>query len=291
VHLYQGDKGVTRAVRWLHRTSGCSDLCLSGGVLMNSVWNGKVACGSEFRRLYVPFAPDDSWNSIGAALWTAHREGERLCAPGEPASPFLGRAYDDAEIRRMLDGFRLRYERPDDVCDTVADLLTRGCVVGWFQGRMEFGQRALGGRSILGDPRDPEMKDRINRAVKYRESFRPFAPAVLAEEASAWFEMPHPVASPYMEKVLKVRPERAGAIPAVVHADGSGRLQTVDAKLSPHFHQLIRAFRARTGVPIVLNTSLNLNDEPIVESPADAIRTYATSGLDALAVGPYLLRK
>jgi len=278
------------AVRWLKSKVNCPNLCLSGGVIMNSVFNGRVADKGPFGNVYIPFAPDDSGNSIGAALWVAAREGATVDAAAA-ATPYLGPGYDDAEIERQIAAVKLTAERPADIASAVARLLDSGKIVGWYQGRMEFGQRALGARSILADPRDPTMKDRINQAVKFREAFRPFAPAVLAEQAPAWFDMKRAIEVPYMEKVLPVRADRRATIPAVVHADGSGRLQTVDKARNPLFHRVIEAFRELTGVPIVLNTSFNINNEPIVESPADAIRTFYSSGLDALAIGPFLLRK
>ena len=278
------------AVRWLRGRVDCPNLCLSGGVIMNSVFNGRVAMEGPFANVYIPFAPDDSGNSIGAALWTAAREGAKIDAAAA-ATPYLGPAYDDDSIKRQLAAAKLAPERPADIAATAAKLLAEGKIVGWYQGRMEFGQRALGARSILADPRDPAMKDRINQAVKFREVFRPFAPAILREQTTSWFDIKRPVEVPYMEKVLPVRADRREKIPAVVHADGSGRLQTVDCSSNPLFYRLIEAFRDLTGVPIVLNTSFNVNNEPIVESPVDAIRTFYSSGLDALAIGPFLLRK
>ncbi len=278
------------AVSWLREQVNVPNLCLSGGVIMNSVFNGRIATEGPFKNVYIPFAPDDSGNSIGAALWVAAREGAAIDSAAA-ANPYLGQDYDDAEIEEQITIAKLHAERPADIPTTVSKLLIDGFIVGWHQARMEFGQRALGARSILADPRDAAIRDRINQAVKFRESFRPFAPAVLAEEASKWFEMPRLLHAPYMEKVLYIRPEMRERIPAVVHADGSGRVQTVDKKLNPIFHSLIAAFGKATGVPIVLNTSFNINNEPIVESPADALRTFFSSGLDALVLGPYLLCK
>ncbi|MCX7172322.1 MAG: carbamoyltransferase, partial [Proteobacteria bacterium] len=283
---------LAQAVNWLAQRSGVGALCLSGGVMMNSVFNGKIAASRRFDDVYLSYAPDDSGNSIGAALWAAADLGDPL-PPQLPggASPYLGPAYDDADILALLERYGLNARPLADVTGETAALLDAGAVVGWFQGRMEFGPRALGNRSILADPRRAEMKDRINAAVKYREAFRPFAPAVPLEVAADWFEMPPGTTVPYMEKVFLVLPHRRAAIPAVVHADGSGRLQTVDSRANPLFHQLLTVFGERTGVPILLNTSFNLNGEPIVASPTDAIRTFFTSGLDALVMGGLLLRK
>lgn len=278
------------AVAWLKIRIPCPNLCLAGGVIMNSVFNGRIATEGPFERVYVPYAADDSGNSIGAALWAAARDGERVDVTAA-RTPFVGTVYDDAAIQSQLSAVKISAEKPADLAAATAGLLASGKIVGWFQGRMEFGQRALGARSILADPRDAAMKDRINRAVKFREAFRPFAPAVLAEEAKNWFDMKRPVDAPYMEKVLFVRTDRRQRIPAVVHADGSGRLQTVDKAMNPIFHRVIEVFGKTTGVPILLNTSFNINNEPIVESPGDAIRTFYSSGLDALAIGPFLLTK
>lgn len=276
---------------WLRQRTGLSNLCFSGGVAMNSAFNGRLTLEGPFERVYVPFAPDDSGNSIGAALYVAARASERIDLGNGPASPYLGTAYSDDEVRRTIERFGLRFREVADPTAAAADLLADGKVVGWFQGRMEFGQRALGSRSILADARDGAMKDRVNAAVKYRESFRPFAPAVLLEAVDRFFEAPAGCAVPYMEKVFPIRPQMRQRIPAVVHADGTGRLQTVSRDQHALFHRLIEAFNQRTGIPVVLNTSFNLNGEPIVESPADAIRTYASSGMDALVAGRCVLDK
>ncbi len=279
------------ALVWLKKTTGMSNLCMAGGVAMNSVFNGKATLDGPFENVYVPFAPDDSGNSIGAAFWTAWRHGDKIQYNGRPASPFIGGSHENDDIRKTLEGFGLPFKTVDDPSRTAAELIAGGKIIGWFQGRMEFGQRALGGRSILADPRDATMKERINKAVKFRESFRPFAPAVLASEAHKYFAAPKGVSAPYMEKVLPVRPEKQDEIPAVVHADGTGRLQTVEPELNPEFHGLIEAFRELTGIPVVLNTSFNLSGEAIVESPVDAVRTFAGSGMDALVIGRHMLTK
>ncbi len=279
------------AIEWLHRETGSPRLCMTGGVLMNSVFNGKAALESSFKEVYVPHAADDSGNSIGAALWVAQQKGE--LTPGKPIYnlSYLGRSYTDDQIRDALDRYGLTYTHIPDIGERVACLLAEGKIAGWFQGRMEFGQRALGNRSILADPRDGTMKDKINRAVKYREAFRPFAPSVLEEAMTTYFDTDRLIPVPYMEKVFMIRPAMREKIPAVVHADGSGRLQTINRAQNPQYYDLIKAFERITGVPIVLNTSFNLNGEPVVESPTDAIRTFFSSGMDILAIGHYLLTK
>ena len=279
------------AITWLRGTTSLKNLCLSGGVFMNAVANGKIAMSGLFDNVHIPFAPDDSGNSIGAALWLANREGELGSLPIVPASPFIGAGFEEADIRHVLEASKITFEEPNDITEATAQLIDKGQIVGWFQGRMEFGQRALGSRSILADPRHAEMKDRINSAVKFRESFRPFAPSVLAEYAADYFEGADTIQVPFMEKVLMIHEDRRETIPAVVHEDGSGRVQTVTAENNPLFHQLIRRFHDLTGVPVLLNTSFNLNDEPIVCSPSDAVRTFYASGIDALAIGRFLISK
>ena len=281
---------LIHALTWLHRQTGLSAVCMAGGVLMNCLFNGKAAVASPFEHVFVPHAPDDNGNSIGAALWTAWREGE-LKPGGVTPTPYLGRGFSDDAIRDALDRYKLAYTRPANIADSAAELIASGRIIGWFQGRAEFGDRALGARSILADPRDGAMKDHINAAVKYREPFRPFAPAILAERQTDYFDIRRPLPTPYMEKALPVRAEMQTRIPAVVHRDGTARLQTVTLAEAPLLHAVLAAFERRTGVPVVLNTSFNLNGEPIVDSPTDAIRTYFSSGLDALAIGPFLLAK
>lgn len=278
------------ALKDLRTKTNSRNICISGGAAMNSVANGIIAQSGIFERVFVPFAPDDSGNSIGAALWVSAQHGQRIDATAA-AKPFLGKRYSDQE---MLDQFgltKLKPKKPNNIYTAAAELLAEGKILGWFQGGMEFGQRALGCRSILADPRNAKMKDLINSAVKFRESFRPFAPAILEEHTADWFAISRPILSPYMEKVVHIKPELAQKVPAVVHEDGSCRLQTVTEELTPEFNALIRAFHEKTGVPILLNTSFNVNNEPIVESPGDAIRTFYSSGLDALIIGPYLLEK
>ena len=204
---------------------------------------------------------------------------------------FLGPEFSDEEITATLDRHKIESKPAADPEAAAAEIICQGGLVGWFQGRMELGQRALGNRSILADPRDPESKDKINRAVKFREGFRPFAPAVLEERAEAYFELPAGARVPFMERVFPVRPEKRDLIPAVVHYDGTGRLQTVDRRTNPRFYRLIEEFENRTGIPLVLNTSFNINGEPIACSPADALRTFYSCGLDALVMGNHLVRK
>jgi carbamoyltransferase len=278
------------ALKDLKGRTNSQNICISGGVAMNSVVNGIISVSGIFKNVFVPFAPDDSGNSIGAALWVSAQNGIPIDRKSA-AIPFLGKKYSEKEILMQFTLCKLKPKKLKDIYKVTAELLAEGKIVGWFQGSMEFGQRALGCRSILADPRNKKMKDLINNAVKFRESFRPFAPAILKNFTNKWFEVSHPILSPYMEKVLKIKKELAHLVPAVVHVDGSCRLQTVTEELTPEFYALINEFYKKTRIPMLLNTSFNINNEPIVESPGDAIRTFFSSGLDAIVIGPYLLEK
>lgn len=275
----------------LQERTGLDQVVLSGGCFMNSVFNGRATELTSFREAFVPSCPDDSGTSVGAALYLhAQRTKERLLEPER--HNFWGPEYSDAACLSVAQRYRLPNATVvDDPAASAADDLVAGRIVGWFQGRMEFGQRSLGNRSILLDPRRPDGRDVVNSAVKFREGFRPFAPAILAEAVSDYFDCEPGTRVPYMEKVLPFRPERAAEVPSVVHVDGTGRLQTVDSDSSPRFLALVQAFAARTGVPIVLNTSFNLNGEPIVCSPDDAVRTFYSCALEVLYLGNVRITK
>jgi len=202
---------------------------------------------------------------------------------------YLGIEFSDADIEKTLQTYKIRYMRLSDPAAVAADLLAQGKILGWFQGRMEFGPRALGGRSILADPRDPEMNAKVNNAVKFREWWRPFAPSLLKEAAPEYIESA--TDSPFMILTAQVRPEKRSVIPSVTHVDGSARPQTVEPDVNPLYWRLIREFGTRTGVPVVMNTSFNLRGEPIVCAPTDAIRTFYSSGLDGLVIGSFLVEK
>jgi carbamoyltransferase len=275
---------------WLYERTGEKNLVLSGGSFMNSVFNGRVLDLTPFEQLFVSSSPDDSGNCFGAAFYLynhilGNKRGEAM------VHNYYGPQYSDPEIRQVLSGYNLSFQHDENVCASAARMLAAGKIIGWFQGRMEFGQRALGNRSILTDPRRAEMKDKVNRAVKFRESFRPFAPAVLKERQNEYFDMDAGSEVPFMEKVYPVKAEQRGDIPAVVHVDGSGRIQSVDRETNERFYTLISEFEKITGVPVVLNTSFNLNGEPIVCSPVDAIRTFFSCGLDVLVLGNYIVSK
>lgn len=276
------------------------NLVFSGGCALNSSFNGLVSLRSGFKNLYVPPAPSDDGNAVGAAL-LAYRQDHPHHPQTRPQpqrsaraihSPFLGSRIDEKELGQFAANASMLGHvdvAPGEISEYVAEALAQGCVVGWVQGRAEFGPRSLGNRSILADPRDASMKDRINAIVKFREGFRPFAPSILDEYGDEYFE--DYSFTPYMEKTLKIRPHLRERIPAVCHVDGTGRLQSVTAGLNPRFHALIEAFRRRTGVPVVLNTSLNVMGKPIVHSAADAVGIYLSSRIDMLVIDDWVFRK
>jgi len=276
--------------------TGLTDLALAGGCAMNSVANGKIRRQTPFRRVYVPPAAGDSGGAIGAALVVNRRLGGGRAPVMDHA--FWGSHYDSADIARLLAARENEIAASDctvavvgdeaALCARTAAAIADGQVVGWFQGRMEWGPRALGNRSILGDPRRADMKDILNRKIKRRESFRPFAPSILQEHVADWFEEDAPV--PFMSEVLQIRENKRAVIPAVTHVDGSGRLQTVSAQASPRYHRLIDCFRALTGVPMLLNTSFNEN-EPIVRAPGEALDCFLRTRMDLLVLGDMVLRR
>ena len=313
---------VLRIARDLHERTGLPDLVMAGGVALNCVANGRLLREGPFRSLWVQPASGDAGGALGAALFVWHQLLERDRRPVHPDAQrgsLLGPAYDADAVARSLARVGARPERFDDeaaLLDHVAGLLAEGKTVGWFQGRMEFGPRALGARSILGDPRSPAMQATMNLKIKARESFRPFAPAVLAEHAADWFELGPGQESPYMLLVAPVRegrrvPVSAGdqalmegdpdlirrvnvvrsAVPAVTHVDYSARVQTVDEARNPRFYRLIQAFYARTGCPMLVNTSFNVRGEPIVCTPEDAYRCFRATDMDALVLEDLVVAK
>jgi carbamoyltransferase len=274
----------------LYRLTGLDNVCVAGGVALNCSMNGKIRCNTPFRNVFVMPAANDAGLSLGAALW-----GSSVIEPGFRRVA-LDHAYLGSEhgIEDMEAAFRtlppdVVLEQAPDMIEAVADLLARFAIVGWFQGRMEFGPRALGHRSILANPTRADTKDIINARVKFREMFRPFAPVVPIEEAADYFEPGF--SNPFMLQVVSVLPEKRSAIPAVTHVDGSARVQTLTAQQNPLLHRLLFAMKRRNGVPVLLNTSFNVRGDTIVRTPEDAVRCFLTTGMDALAIGPYLLRK
>ena len=280
---------LTRLLTRAHRLTNSTHLCFTGGVAMNCLFNGSITSRTPFRHAYMGFAPDDSGNSIGAALDASIRRNMKIESGSIDSA--VGKGFEQAEIGDAVEKYRLKHRMSNNIGSDVADLLAAGQVVGWFQGRSEFGQRALGHRSILANPLDAGIKNRLNASVKYREEFRPFAPMLPYDSVGNYFKTQDIDPVLFMEKAFHFRPEVVKAIPGVVHADGTGRLQTIVEKRDPLLHELLMKFQENTGIPVLINTSFNTNGEPMVNSPEDALRTFMTSGLDALAIGDILLTK
>jgi carbamoyltransferase len=268
--------------------TGCRSLCMAGGVALNSKANGELLRSGLIDDIYIQPAAGDDGAAIGAAYAVNARLG--LPFPHKPTGhTFLGPSFSNDAIEKVLKVYKLPYVKERNAPRRAAELLAQDRLIGWFQGRMEFGPRALGMRSILADPRRAENRDRVNDAVKFRENWRPFAPSVLADRAAEYFDDFYP--SPYMILTFWANKEKAHEIPAVVHVDGSARVQSVERSTNPRYYDLIAEFGRLTGVPIVLNTSFNLKGDPIVCTPKDAIQTFYTSGLDDLVIGDFVVSK
>lgn len=279
---------VIEMCNYLHDKTKLDSLCLAGGVTMNSKMNGRILVETPFKNVWIPSSADDAGTSVGACFyyWNQVLGNERSFVLEHD---YWGPEYSNVEIKAYLDDSLVGYEYLENVEMEAAKSIAAGKVIGWFQGRMEIGQRALGNRSILGDARDPEMKNKINKLIKHREWYRPFAPSVLDECQEEFFDIK--AASPFMQVVVPINKNRRNVIPAVTHIDGSGRLQTVTKKTNLRYWNLINEFRKLTGVGLVLNTSFNDNDEPIVCTPKDAIRTFYGTGLQELYIGNYKVTK
>ncbi|MCA1668382.1 MAG: carbamoyltransferase [Thermomicrobia bacterium] len=282
------EESVLILAHWLHERTGEENLCMAGGVALNCVMNARIRDRGPFKNIWVQPAAGDAGTALGAALWTDAQERPAAPRCWRMEHAFYGPAYDDEEIAQFLRWAKLPYRRMANVADETADILAADKVIGWYQGRMEFGPRALGGRSILASPLHAAMQQRLNE-IKDREDFRPVAPVVLEEAAANWFVDAD--VSPFMLFVYDVRPEKADRIPAVRHVDGTARIQTINRSQNPAYYDLLKAFEARTGVPVLVNTSFNTRGEPVVCSPRDAIECFWTSPLDALVIGPFLLEK
>jgi carbamoyltransferase len=286
------EEAIVRLAQALSRIHPSENLCMAGGVSYNCVANMEVFRRGGFKRVWIQPAAGDNGAALGAAL-LAHYSVLASPASRQPArhDTCLGPQFEDDEILAALKEANIPFEQfsTEDLCRQTSALLFRGLIVGWFQSRMEFGPRALGNRSILANPCFPTMKDILNSRVKFREEFRPFAPAVLAEAASRYFDLGFE--SPFMLFTPQVRPEAAAKIPSVTHVDGSARVQTVSRSDNPRFHLLIEQFAKLSGIPILINTSFNVAGEPIVCTPADAVRCFLNTGIDALAIGDCLVRK
>lgn len=276
------------------KETGLANLCLAGGVALNCTLNGVIARSGLFRDIFVQPAANDEGCSVGAALVAAAQNGElQPPAAARWKHVYWGPEYSPDEVLHVLEGFREQFfwEKPVDIAAAIAHEVAQGKIVGWFQGRMEFGPRALGNRSILADPRDARMKDKINEKVKRREAFRPFAPAVVEEDAEVYFDMTGLRDSPFMLFTVPVCEHQRAVIPAVTHVDGTARVQTVSKETNPGFWRLLMEFKNLTGVSVVLNTSYNVKNEPIVCSPRDALRCLLSTNIDCAAVGEFLVRK
>ena len=274
--------------RILKKKTGARYLVVAGGVALNSVMNGRIVRESEFDDLYVMPAAGDNGTAIGAAYYVLNGLSgvERDYVHN---NPYVGTGYSQAEIDAVMRDCKLDPEYHDDIAPEAARLLKEGHIIGWFQGKMEIGPRALGNRSILADPTQKDMKDKINAEVKHREAYRPFAPSVAVEAMRDYFESE--VEAPFMLKVCDVRPDKRDTLPAITHVDGSARMQTVRQEINPLYHSLLTEFGKLSGVPVLLNTSFNVMGEPIVESPYDAIRCFYSTGLDKLVIGNCILGK
>ncbi|MBV6440291.1 MAG: carbamoyltransferase [Haliscomenobacteraceae bacterium CHB4] len=273
----------------LQRRTGLKNLCVAGGVAQNSVANGKLVQNTGFERIFIPPAGHDAGTAVGAGMYLYH---QMLDNPRRPFRhhAYTGAIFSDEEIEAYLERRQVVFERLTDaqIYDLVTDCLLNAGVVGWFQGRAEFGPRALGNRSILADPRRADAKDLLNAKIKRRESFRPFAPSILMEHVADYFEQNDSV--PFMEKVFLIKPDKRTLIPAVTHIDGTGRLQTVEQGDNPRYYALIRRFYEKTGVPVLLNTSFNEN-EPIVNAPEHALECYLRTKMDMLVMGNIVIKR
>lgn len=284
---------MTHLLQHLQQVTGCNNLTLGGGCALNSSLNGQIKNQTDFEQIFIPSAPADDGTALGAAWLALHHDQPNLPISKENKllSPYLGSTISDDAIKRLIHyNCALNIQHlPDTICEITAKLLAKGQLIGWIQGRAEFGPRALGNRSILADPRHADTKDRINQQIKFRESFRPFAPSVLHEHADEFFEQYHE--SPYMDKTLSIRDSKKDQIAATCHIDGTGRLQTVKEEWNPRFHSLISLFYQQTQIPVLLNTSFNVMGKPLVHSLEDALSVFLTTGLDALVINDYLICK
>jgi carbamoyltransferase len=287
---------ILKMARALHRETGQRRLCLAGGVALNSVANGRLLREGPFEEIFIHPAAGDGGGAVGAALFVHH------CLLRKPRAfvmehGYWGQAHSAARIRQSLEQAGIRYRETaneDELVAHAVQLLQAGKVVGWLQGRFEWGPRALGNRSILADPRRSDMKDIVNTKIKFREPYRPFAPSVLVERAAEYFDLPDPAKhypARFMLLVADVKKPKRNAIPATTHVDGTGRLQTVHRDLNPLYYHLIKRFGEATGIPVLLNTSFNLKGEPIVNSAEEALSTFMRSGMDALVLGPFVVEK
>jgi carbamoyltransferase len=290
------EEALLKMVNYAYECTGLKKLCLAGGVALNSVANGRILCETPFEDVFIQPAAGDSGGALGAALYAYH------ALLGKPRHfvlehAYWGADYSEDDIRSALHEQGMHYEWLEDderITDLVVDALVQGKVVGWFQGRFEWGPRALGNRSILADPRRTEMKDVVNLKIKFREPFRPFAPVVLEERTDEYFDLSEPARpypARYMLLVTWIHEDKHAIIPAVTHVNGSGRLQTIRREWNPRYYRVVEKFGEATGVPVLLNTSFNLRGEPIVNTPQNALNTFGNSGIDMLVMDRFIVTK
>lgn len=282
------EETVLDITSWLRQVTQKKNLCLAGGVALNCVLNARIRDLGAFENIWIQPASGDSGTALGAALWTDTQQRGSRTKDFVMDHVYWGPEYSDQEIEKFLKWVKAPYSKMDNIAEQTADLLAEDKIIGWFQGRMEFGPRALGSRSILASPVHPEMQSRLNE-VKDREDFRPVAPVVLEEDAAEWFTGAKE--SPFMLFIYDVEPDKEEQIPAVKHVDGTARIQTVNAAQHPRYHELLKAFKAKTGVPVLINTSFNTLGKPIVCSPRDALECFWSSPFDALIIGSFLIEK
>ncbi|WDP89744.1 MAG: hypothetical protein HUN04_08485 [Desulfobacter sp.] len=289
---YIFEKMLFTLLQRLNEKTGMTELAVSGGCFMNSLANGKITGNTPFNQVFIPYAAADNGGAVGAALWVHSqlKKGSRI-KDSRPPSPFLGPRFSTKAVRSTLENYGIPYSVCDNPSAAAAQEIYQGKLVGWFSGGMEFGERALGARSILADPRLPDIKDRINSCVKYREPFRPFAASVIDQSAHRYFDCGLNQSIPYMERVVSVRPDFRERLPGITHKDGSCRIQTVSRNIHSAYYDLLVEFSKLSQIDIVLNTSFNVQGEPIVCSPKDAIRTFFSSGLDVLFLEKCIIRK
>ncbi len=289
------EEAIFAMLRHLYQKTKCPNLCMAGGVALNSVANGKILSKTQFKRIFIQPAAGDAGTSMGAALYLYN---SILKKPKvyRLQSAFFGTHYSNDEIKQFLEKNKIKYKTfssRKQLIKTTAELIWENNVIGWFQGRMEWGPRALGARSILSNPCNPKMQDILNLKVKHREKFRPFAPVVPVEKAEEWFECDYPIPEPtdYMLMVYPIKKEKRKIIPAVTHVDGSGRLQTIRRQQNPLYYDLIKEFEKISKVPILINTSFNIRGEPIACSPEDAYRCMMGTGIDYLVMGNFIIKR
>jgi carbamoyltransferase len=282
------EETVLKLTEWLHDKTKSDNLCMAGGVALNCVMNARIRDKGPFKNIWVQPAAGDAGTALGAALWIDARIRNSKERSFEMDHAYWGPEYSDEEIEKFLKWTKTKYKKLDNLAEDAAAILAEDKIIGWFQGRMEFGPRALGSRSILASPINPSMQARLNE-VKDREDFRPVAPVVMEEDAHEWFVNAH--YSPFMLFIYDVQPDKADRIPAVRHVDGTARIQTVNEKQHPKYYNLLKEFKKRTGVPVLVNTSFNTLGKPIVCTPRDAVECFWGSPFDALIIGSYLIEK